>query len=218
MKQTKLNIPALLGARICHDMISPVGAISNGLELLSLTGDIAGPEVELIGDSVTNANARLKFFRLAFGVAGADQMVSASEITNILNAYYCDKGYQVVFAGSEDMKKSDVKLLFLLALCCESGMTRRGKVTLYSDMMVRCEGDVLPNTHALFTLLRNGGVWPAELEAAQVHFPLARMALQAADLQIQCALNGQAFNVWTGADLPDVLINREPSRPLRQGT
>jgi len=126
-------------------MISPVGAISNGLELLSLTGDVSGPEAGLINDSVSNANARLKFFRLAFGSFGGDQKIAATEINNILTAYYCDKGFNVIFDGCEDLSKSDVKMLFLLTLCCESGMGRRGRVTLYPDVSIQCKGDRLPN-------------------------------------------------------------------------
>ncbi len=54
------DLAALIGSRICHDLISPIGAIGNGLELLSMAG-AGGPEVALISDSVSNANARIRF-------------------------------------------------------------------------------------------------------------------------------------------------------------
>ena len=57
----------LVGSRICHDLISPVGAIGNGLELLAMAGGRTMPggsaELELISDSVVQANARIRFFR-----------------------------------------------------------------------------------------------------------------------------------------------------------
>ena len=218
MQQTKLNIPALLGARICHDLISPVGAIGNGLELLSLTGNVSGPEANLISDSVTNANARLKYFRLAFGGNNDDQIISCNEIREILSGYYSDDRLSVTFEGSGDIPKSIAKLLLLLTLCCDSGMGSRGKVTLYQDGSLQCVGDKLPNKHPLFTNLRNGDDWPEGLGASNVHFPLAESALLAAGLQLQCSVRDQTFSIWTKAALPDLLINREPSRPQRQGT
>ena len=56
MRDYSLDIPGLLGARLCHDLISPVGAISNGLELLQLSGDLNGPERDLIADSAASAS------------------------------------------------------------------------------------------------------------------------------------------------------------------
>ncbi len=60
----------LLAARLCHDLVGPVGAIANGVELLAEGGARADPEVvTLIGDSARRASRRLQFFRVAFGTA-----------------------------------------------------------------------------------------------------------------------------------------------------
>ena len=79
------NLAALIGSRICHDLISPIGAISNGLELLELAGAAQSPELDLIGESVSNAEARIRFFRIAYGYAN-DQMIGPAEVTPILNS------------------------------------------------------------------------------------------------------------------------------------
>ena len=71
------DLAALVGSRICHDLISPLGAIGNGVELLGMTGVPDGPEMDLIAESVGNANARIRFFRIAFGAAAADQRIGA---------------------------------------------------------------------------------------------------------------------------------------------
>src|SRR5689334_14505832 len=68
-----LELAALLCSRVCHDLISPVGAIVNGLEVLD---DNPKPEdrdfaLELIRKSSKTASARLQFCRLAFGAAGS---------------------------------------------------------------------------------------------------------------------------------------------------
>ncbi len=62
----------LLCSRLCHDLISPVSAINNGFELIAEFGDeMRGEAMSLMGDSAREAARRLKFFRIAFGAAGA---------------------------------------------------------------------------------------------------------------------------------------------------
>ena len=70
--QDKPDLAALIGSRICHDLISPIGAIGNGVELMMMDGTAKTPELALIAESVANANARIRYFRVAFGSAGAD--------------------------------------------------------------------------------------------------------------------------------------------------
>ena len=70
MAQTELDLAALISSRICHDLISPIGAINNGLELLGMSGQsLDTPEMSLINESVQNASARIRFFRIAYGAA-----------------------------------------------------------------------------------------------------------------------------------------------------
>lgn len=73
MNDQSLQIAALLCSRICHDLISPIGAISNGLEVLADEDDPQMREtaLTLIEASAQNATARLQYARLAFGVAGS---------------------------------------------------------------------------------------------------------------------------------------------------
>ncbi|MGL4404805.1 MAG: histidine phosphotransferase, partial [Notoacmeibacter sp.] len=67
---TPSELAALLCSRICHDVISPVGALNNGLELLDEPGAEADA-MALIRVSARNASARLQFLRIAFGAAGS---------------------------------------------------------------------------------------------------------------------------------------------------
>ena len=68
-----LGLAALISSRICHDVISPVGAISNGLEVLDEEEDVQVREyaLDLIRKSAAQASAKLQFARLAFGAAGS---------------------------------------------------------------------------------------------------------------------------------------------------
>lgn len=68
-----LRILELLASRICHDLISPIGAVGNGLELLEDAGpDMSGDALRLSANCVRKASALLEFFRMAYGTAGSD--------------------------------------------------------------------------------------------------------------------------------------------------
>lgn len=85
-KQT--DIAATISARICHDLISPIGAISNGLELLALSGAPQPSELTLISKNLRNANAKICYLRIAFADNAATGTVSVSETKDILAGYY----------------------------------------------------------------------------------------------------------------------------------
>jgi len=71
----------LIASRICHDLVSPVGAVNNGVELMQELGDDAGAEaVQLIASSAQQASIRLKAFRLSYGAAGTDKNIGFKDI------------------------------------------------------------------------------------------------------------------------------------------
>lgn len=78
------RILELIASRICHDLVSPVGAISNGVELMEELGEDAGDEaMKLIADSAQQAGLRLKAFRLSYGAAGTDKNIGFKDIRDI---------------------------------------------------------------------------------------------------------------------------------------
>ena len=123
------NLAALIGSRICHDLISPVGAINNGLELLGMSGAVAGPELELISDSVLNANARIRFFRVAFGAAG-DQQMGRAEVVSILEDISKAGRMKFQWTPTEGCSRSEVRMAFLAALCLESALPYGGVINV----------------------------------------------------------------------------------------
>ncbi|MBQ0804437.1 MULTISPECIES: histidine phosphotransferase family protein [unclassified Sulfitobacter] len=127
MPESEIEFAALIGSRICHDLISPIGAVNNGLELLSMTGVSPSPELALIGDSVDSASARIRFFRVAFGAA-ANQMLGAGEINAILRDYYRGSRWSVEWAPVDPQKRIDVRMCFLALLCLETGMPYGGSI------------------------------------------------------------------------------------------
>ncbi|WP_050930402.1 histidine phosphotransferase family protein [Aestuariivita boseongensis] len=126
------NLTSLIGSRICHDLISPIGAISNGMELLSLSGAMAGPELALIEDSVAQANARIRFFRLAFGIADAAPVTEA-EVVEILRGYAGGARVSLGFHVTGAQPRNEVRLVFLAILCLETALPFGGKITVHRE-------------------------------------------------------------------------------------
>ncbi len=124
------DLSALLGSRICHDLISPLGAIGNGVELLSMSGLDGAPEIALISESVQNANARIRFFRIAFGATGQGARLSGSEVTSILADLTRGSRLEISWTAPNDLPRSDVKLAFLLIQCLETAMPWGGSIDI----------------------------------------------------------------------------------------
>lgn len=127
MPHNSANLAELIGSRICHDLISPIGAINNGLELLNMSGATDSPEMQLIGESVDNASARIRFFRIAFGAAG-DQLVGPSEVSSILRDLYQNSRLDVQWLPDDACPRACVRLVFLALMCVETGMPYGGQV------------------------------------------------------------------------------------------
>lgn len=122
------ELNALIGSRICHDLISPLGAIGNGVELLAMTGVEQTPEITLISQSVENANARIRYFRIAFGAA-SDAMIGNAELRCILDDLFKSSNrIKVDWRVPVDVPRAEAKLVFLIILCLESALAWGGKV------------------------------------------------------------------------------------------
>lgn len=138
MSSPDLQIAALLCSRICHDLISPVGAIGNGLEVLKdeHDEDMREHAMSLIESSQQQASARLQFARIAFGAAGSAgshiEIGDALALTqNIL-----PRGKVNLDWGLENkmVPKDFVKLLLNLVLIAIDCIPRGGTLKVRGDL------------------------------------------------------------------------------------
>ncbi|VAV93595.1 Signal transduction histidine kinase [hydrothermal vent metagenome] len=152
MSETGVDLAALLCSKLCHDLLSPVGAINNGLELLE---DETDPEMrnrclELLADSAKASADKLKYFRLAFGAAGGfGDHVDPAEAKELVKSLVGDQGKielgWAVQTGS--LPKKAIKILLNLALIAREALVRGGKLDIGAEegdngveVVVRAEG------------------------------------------------------------------------------
>ena len=123
-----LDISNIVASRICHDIISPIGAIHNGLELISMTAstDIKSPEMALINDSCQDARTRVEFFRIAFGTYQQGQIMEASKIQKIANAVYATPRFHLTW----EMDRTWAQILYLGLMSMERQLTLGGSLTV----------------------------------------------------------------------------------------
>ncbi|MEI4195118.1 histidine phosphotransferase family protein [Roseovarius sp. E0-M6] len=180
------DIAALLGSRICHDLISPVGAITNGLELMTLGGrGASGPEFALVTDSAANAGARIKFFRLAFGQAAENQTVNTHELHDILCGVYTG-AQKLDWQVTEALPRPRARAACLALLCLEKCIARGGALTVTGGTKALCltaKAESL-TTPAEYWPCLTTGVYPVDLPPAQVQFALLPLMAHEFDLSI----------------------------------
>jgi histidine phosphotransferase ChpT len=120
----ELELIGLICSRLCHDLISPIGAVYNGIEVMREDDDPDMREraIELMTDSTVLAIARLKFYRLAFGGSGGPEIgISMVEARAALSEFLAGGRIEVTwsdrFVGQElQLPKSSIKLLLNLAI------------------------------------------------------------------------------------------------------
>ena len=143
------DLAALLCSRVCHDIISPVGAINNGLELLD-EGGADEDAMKLIRQSAKNASARLQFARIAFGAAGSAGMLidtGDAEAVDHRLPEEREARTRLERPPRAPAPKNKVKLLLNLVLVALAAIPRGGKITVTLD-------DV--ETEPKFTLASSG--------------------------------------------------------------
>lgn len=143
---------SLLCSRLCHDLLSPVGALNNGIELLA---DEHDPEMrarclDLLGESARASANKLKFFRLAFGAAGGfgDEVDTREARVAIEGLFGGDGRIQLGWMVDEpSMSKPALKVLLNLVLIAGDALVRGGRVDVGAERMdagleivVRAEG------------------------------------------------------------------------------
>lgn len=175
MTMVPAEMNALLGSRICHDLISPLGAIANGVELVEMMGAAGSAEVALLSDSAAAASARIRLFRIAFGMAAPGQKIGWGELGSVIETL-SSRRMQIDWAPASDLERVEAKLGVLLLLCAETLIPFGGTVRVEMGPRVTLEITAERMRDAPELLVQLVDDTAALPEANDLHFPLARVA------------------------------------------
>ena len=164
MTITPVDFASLLCSRLCHDLLSPVGALNNGLELLA---DEHDPEMrarclELLNESARASANKLKFFRLAFGAAGGfGETVDTRETRSAIEGLFGEGKVTIGWMVEEaTLPKPATKVLLNLALIAGDALVRGGQLDIGAEenngkveIVVRAQGERLILDQELRTTL-----------------------------------------------------------------
>ena len=180
-----IDLASLLCSRLCHDLLSPVGALNNGLELMA---DEQDPEMrekclELLNESARASANKLKFFRLAFGAGGGfgDQIDTREAHSALEGLFGADGRVELGWLVEDDsLPKGAVKLLLNLALIAGDSLVRGGRLDVGAEhgpkgleLVIRAEGPrILLDPGLRETIVKgssNGAVEPRAAGAWLAH-------------------------------------------------
>jgi histidine phosphotransferase ChpT len=185
MSVSPVDFASLLCSRLCHDLLSPVGALNNGLELL---GDENDPEMrarvfQLLSESARASANKLKFFRLAFGAAGGfAEQVDSREAKTAIEGLLVDNKRTTFnwWVEAETLPKTALKVMLNLTLIAGEALVRGGTLDVGGEenggqieIVVKIEGPRIildPELRNTLTDGENdGGVTPRAAAAYLVH-------------------------------------------------
>lgn len=210
---TAPDLAALLCSKVCHDVISPVGAINNGLELLE-EGGADEDAMNLIKQSARTASARLQFARIAFGAAGsAGVQIDTGDANLVANQYMQGEKAEFSWEGPRVlMPKNKVKLILNMLLVANGAIPRGG------NLSVKIED---PDTNLKITLRAAGPmlrVPPKFLEmhsAGELSEPVDAHSIQAYYTLLMANESKMAINIVASPE--DILfIASEKVQPAAQ--
>jgi len=161
-EMASLRVASLLASRLCHDLIGPLGAVDNGLELIAEEGRMAEEALALAQRSAKRAAARLRYFRFAFGAAGEDASFGTSEARGLAQNLLHTGEIQLAWsaAGAEILPPGACRLLLNMILLGVDCLPRGGVIhilALPDRLSVDCtapQARVTPELKAAMLLRR----------------------------------------------------------------
>lgn len=181
------DLVALVSSRICHDLINPMGAISNGIELLETIGKSAGPELELVAESVANATARLNYFRIAFGQADAEaQLRNAILQKTIEDMFNGTRMRAQVETRNLASSRRASRTMLLGVMCVDAAMPLGGDLHVRESDAgwdVTCTGSRVKMDTELWQGMSKGRL-TRKVASAEVQFAAAAIAVREYDLDL----------------------------------
>ncbi|MGB8899432.1 MAG: histidine phosphotransferase family protein [Methylocella sp.] len=204
-----LDLAALLCSRVCHDVIGPVGAIINGLEMLDEEQDaeMRGFALELIKKSAGQASARLQFCRLAFGAAGsAGVSIDTSDAAAVARGLFGGERAELEWnVPPLRVPRNNVKLILNMCLIAATAIPRGGVIEV---TLSGAEETAWITVTAKGTNAKLAGHLPLLLAGTPDHPPAGPQDIQAYYAGLVAKAANMTLTVVADADR--VMIEAEP--------
>ncbi|MDR3423972.1 MAG: histidine phosphotransferase family protein [Alphaproteobacteria bacterium] len=147
--QIDMRVMELLASKLCHDLVSPVSAINNGVELIEeIGGSVVAEAMKLIGDSGGVASRRLRLYRLAYGRAGSENALGLKDVRQVAEQYL--SGTKITLVWPEDVpsegaveRRGFLKTILNLIVLAEETLAYGGAVTLHRDEEGGCQLEIV---------------------------------------------------------------------------
>ena len=129
-----IRLLELLASKICHDLISPVGAINNGIELVEdIGGSVVNEAMKLISTSAQQAAKRLRLFRMAYGKSGAEHGVTLKDMRNTAKDYLSSGKSKLAWSEEQAFtevaaQKGALKMVLCLTMLAEDVLSHGGDI------------------------------------------------------------------------------------------
>lgn len=205
---TDLELAALISSKICHDVIGPVGAIYNGIEILDEDGDAEAKSyaMDVIRNVTEQASARLQFARFAFGAVGsAGAMIDLATAEQISRGFIGQGKHTLVWTGPAGyMAKDRVKLLLNLVASALTALPRGGEIAVAvagtieaPSFVIRCSGQSARPPQHLIEFIVGSMTTPLDAMTIQAYYTW-RLA-GTAEMQLQIMKDGDDILLCAGS-------------------
>jgi histidine phosphotransferase ChpT len=178
---TPSELASLLCSRICHDVISPVGALNNGIELLEEPG-AEEDAMALVRVSARNASARLQFMRIAYGAAGSStSQIDTGDAEQVASAFMATEKSVLTWTGMRAYQpKAVVKLILNLLIIANGSVPRGGTLDIEipseangNSITVKAAGPMIRVSEKFISLYNNQLLdEPVDAHAVQYYYTL----------------------------------------------
>lgn len=215
-----LEFAAILCSRLCHDLVSPVGALANGIEILAEEDDpgMRGQVLALLEDSARQTSNRLQFFRLAFGAGGGfGGQIDMREARKATDALLQNGKVTATWHGADRLLRKDaVKLTLNLLLLASEALIRGGQLEIRLEhgeegvsLDILASGERLIFNDAVRMALLSE-VPSAQIDPRCAPARLAFLTARQLGTQIECALLPEN-RLHLSARLPSMVASSSPA-------
>lgn len=204
---TDARILELMASKICHDLISPVGAISNGVEILEEMGADAGEEVtNLLAFSAGQASAKLQAFRMAYGAGGADSGIKPEDVHAAFESVIGADGKVKQDwdphgpIGPESLPKGFCKMLMACLLLAIECLPKGGRIEITRDesgsTLIKAEGENAGLKDEALAALKLE-ITPKNLEPKIVHPYITGIMAKGYGFEVDLAESGDNYTQFS---------------------